>query len=293
MPAAIAAPPILTREIAKPTTLSLATLANARFEEDPEWRSLAVEIYTGTPDDDPAAVKRLYAPNGLTNRTKLWETTQIAYGLQTLGVLDNGCVGLGIACGIEPLIYHFARRTSRLYASDMYGFGWDCAPFEMLTDPERFAPYSYPAQRLTMLQMHASALLIPDNTLDFVYSVSSIEHFGGTKAALGHLKEVNRILKPGGILAFSTEMIIYGGAGGVAPEAKDFFTRTTLEWLILNSDMEKVAPLALTPSRELLENPAPIRLPAWDIAPEHYDRMSCRLRDTVYTDVSVFLRKRL
>ena len=292
MPAAIAAPPVFRLENAKQPALPLCSLANPWFEEDPEWSALAVEIYTGTPDSSPNAVQRLYGREGLTNRKKLWETTHIAYGLQTLGVLDGATVGLGIACGTEPLIYHFARHTARLFASDMYGFGWDCAPFAMLTEAERYAPYSYPAHRLSLLQMHASALLMPDNSMDFVYSVSSIEHFGGTKAALAHLREANRVLKPGGILAFSTEMIIYGGSAGVAPEAKDFFTRTTLEWLILNSDMERVAPLELTPSRDLLENAAPIRLPNWDIAPEHFDRLSCRLRDTVYTDVTVFLRKR-
>lgn len=294
MPSVLAAPPVVSADCAEPSVaLPLCCLPHARFEQNAEWRNLATEIYTGFPEDDPNAVRRLYAPDGVANRKKLWETVHIAYGLQQLGLLDGSATGLGVGCGIEPLTYHFARRVSHLYASDRYGLGWNCAPFEMLARPDKFAPYPYPADRLTVLQMNASALLMPENSMDFIYSVSALEHFGGPKAALLHLKEVCRVLKPEGVLAFSTQLVIYGGSSGVAPEVSDFFTRTTLEWLLVNSGMERVAPIDVTPNRDLLENSAVVRLPDWTIAPEHSNRLSCRVRDTVFTHATVFLRKKI
>jgi SAM-dependent methyltransferase len=293
MPAVLAAPPVVPADSDVQTELPLCCLANPRFEQNAEWRAMATDIYTGVPDDEPDALLRLYAPEGVTNRRKLWETTHLAYGLNALGLLDGTHIGLGVACGTEPLIYHFARHTRHLFVSDRYGMGWKCAPFKMLTRPEKFAPYPYPADRLTVLQMDASALLLPDNSLDFVYSVGSLAHFGGTKAALVHLREAARVLKPNGVLAFSTELIIYGGTGSVAPEAADFFNRTTLEWLLVNSGMERVAPIDVTPNRDLLENPAALRLPEGTAPPEHNDRMSSRVRDTIFTSVTVFLRKKI
>ena len=265
------------------------TLADARMEERADWRSLGVEVYTGQPDTDPDAYQKLYG-DGRYVRKKVWETTHLTYGLRALGLLDGDAVGLGVGCGVEPMLYHLARRTSRLYATDMYGFGWVSAQLDMLHHPENYAPYEYPRERLTMLQMNATQLLLPNDTVDFVYSVSSIEHFGGMRVALAHIREAARILKPGGILAFSTEFILQ--QSGLLPASLNgFFTRTTLEWLIVNSGLERIGSLHLTPDPSLLTEPAEIQLPEWHILREHYSRLSSHLPDVTFTDVTLFLRK--
>ncbi|HZP82988.1 MAG TPA: class I SAM-dependent methyltransferase [Chthonomonadaceae bacterium] len=273
-----------------PDASPLCTLANPSSEEEAAWRSLAVEVYTGQPDADPAAYRRIYE-SGQLPRKKVWETTQVAYGLRALGFLEGDSVGLGVGCGVEPLLYFLACHTARLYATDLYGFGWVTAPLEMLHDPARYAPYDYPRDRLTVLQMNGLGLVMPDASVDFVYSISTIEHFGGPRYALAHAREAARILKPGGVLAFSTEYVLQEGAQGLSPNARDFFNRTMLDWLILNSGLERIGPLDLTPAPELLDDPGVILLPEWTLAQAHFDRLSVRLDDTLFTDVVLFLRK--
>ena len=265
-------------------------LANADMEESAEWRSLGVEVYTGQADVEPEAYHRLYA-NGRYVRKKVWETTHLCNGLRALGLLDGQATGLGVGCGVEPMLYFLARHTTRLYATDMYGWGWVSAQLDMLHHPAKYAPYAYPLDRLTMLQMSATNLLMPDASVDFVYSVSSIEHFGGLRVALAHAREAARILKPGGVLAFSTEFVLQNGGRALPPELNGFFTRPTLEWLIVNSGLARLGDLHLTPAPKLLSEPAGIQLPDWTVPPEHHDRLSSRLDDIIFTDVTLFLQK--
>ena len=145
-----------------------------------------------------------------------------------------------------------------------------------------------------MLQMNATQLLMPDETVDFVYSVSSIEHFGGLRIALAHVREAARILKPGGILAFSTEFILKQSGrdqNSLPSGLSDFFTRATLEWLILNSGLERLGQWHLSPTPELIAMPAEIQLPEWTVPREHHDRLSSQVDGVIFTDVTLFLRK--
>jgi ubiquinone/menaquinone biosynthesis C-methylase UbiE len=58
--------------------------------------------------------------------------------------------------------------------------------------------------------MDGTKLEFPSNTFDIAFSFSSIEHFGGENhsGALKGLKEIERVLKPGGIAVITTEYII-------------------------------------------------------------------------------------
>jgi SAM-dependent methyltransferase len=127
---------------------------------------------------------------------------------------------LGVGAGKEPLAYFLASQVGHVFASDHYGFGWPSAPFEMLLNPDQFAPYKYPRIKLTALQMDGCKLLFPESSLDFIYSVSSIEHFGGYGAALTHLEECRRVLKPGGLVVFTTEFWLAGGRSRIGVSLK-------------------------------------------------------------------------
>ena len=58
--------------------------------------------------------------------------------------------------------------------------------------------------------MNGTQLEFPSDSFDVVFSFSSIEHFGGENysGALKSLKEMERVLKPGGIAVVTTEYII-------------------------------------------------------------------------------------
>ena len=58
--------------------------------------------------------------------------------------------------------------------------------------------------------MDGTKLEFPSETFDIAFSFSSIEHFGGKdhSGALRSMKEIERVLKPGGIAVIATEYII-------------------------------------------------------------------------------------
>ena len=58
--------------------------------------------------------------------------------------------------------------------------------------------------------MDGRALKFADDTFDVTYSLSSIEHFGGFEGAAQTMREMARVLKPGGVLALATEYVISG-----------------------------------------------------------------------------------
>jgi SAM-dependent methyltransferase len=78
----------------------------------------------------------------------------------------------------------------------------------MLTDPAAFAPYPYREERLEVREMNALELSFPDDSFDIVYCLSSIEHFGGVRAAARAAQEMARVVRPGGWLVIVTECLV-------------------------------------------------------------------------------------
>jgi SAM-dependent methyltransferase len=72
--------------------------------------------------------------------------------------------------------------------------------------------------------MDGTKLEFPSESFDIAFSFSSIEHFGGKNhsGALRSLKEIERVLKPGGLAVITTEYIIND------KEHPEFFNRRTI-----------------------------------------------------------------
>ena len=70
--------------------------------------------------------------------------------------------------------------------------------------------------------MDALDLRFEDRTFDAVYSLSSIEHFGGLAGATRALDEMARVLKPSGIVALTTECVINDESGLSRPGLEVF-----------------------------------------------------------------------
>ena len=78
----------------------------------------------------------------------------------------------------------------------------------MLRDPDSVARCAYNRRRLVVQCMDALDLRYEDETFDAVYSLSSIEHFGGLDGVRTALAEQCRVVKVGGVVAFTTEVIV-------------------------------------------------------------------------------------
>ena len=131
--------------------------------------------------------------------------------LQDVGALREDVQVLAVAAGHEAMVYWLTRHVGQVVATDIYGegsFSAGEADATMLTDPAAFSPYAYREDRLEVHSMNALSLGFPDDSFDVVFSLSSIEHFGGPSAAARASREMARVLRPGGHLVIATECLI-------------------------------------------------------------------------------------
>src|SRR5439155_4278315 len=120
---------------------------------------------------------------------------------------------------------YLANKLHSIFATDLYdGKGWKSfAPSDFPENPKKYAPFPYKEDALTVLRMDGTKLEFPSESFDIAFSFSSIEHFGGKNhsGALRSLKEMERVLKPGGLAVITTEYIIND------KEHPEFFNRRT------------------------------------------------------------------
>jgi SAM-dependent methyltransferase len=173
-----------------------------------------------------------------------WEWALAVIAMRRFGKLNNNSKAIGIASAKEPLLFYLANNVNHVYATDLYDSRKDRnAPSDFPENPKKYAPFPYKEDALTVLRMDATNLEFPSDTFDIAFSISSIEHFGGKNhsGALRSLKEVERILKTGGIAAISTEYILND------KEHPEFFNRRTIYDDLINKlqKLQLVEPLDL------------------------------------------------
>jgi SAM-dependent methyltransferase len=80
----------------------------------------------------------------------------------------------------------------------------------MLIDPAQYARFPFRQDHLRVLYMDGLHLDFPDNHFDFAFSFSSIEHFGGHAASAKAVAEMARVVRPGGAVVLTTEVVLNG-----------------------------------------------------------------------------------
>ena len=243
--------------------------------DDPDWR--AVGRLLAVPQDE-----------GWLHR-KAFEWVQCVYGLERLGALGDETRALGVGAGHECVLYYLANRTRLTVATDLYGgaFAGSIAAEAdpaFLTDPARFAPFPYRSDHLAGLPADGLSLPFRDGAFDVVYSLSSIEHFGGHDKAADSVREMARVLKTGGVACVATEFIMEGGQHG------EYFTLEDLDaWIVAASpELELVEPIDLTPpDRRFFDDP--VHLPDDPLHTPHVVLAIDRWR---FTSIVLFFTKR-
>jgi SAM-dependent methyltransferase len=131
--------------------------------------------------------------------------------MSDVGALRDDAQVLAVGAGHEAPLFWLANRVGRVLATDIYGegeFATGEAEGSMLEDPASFAPYDYRRERLEVRWMDARRLDLPDASFDFVFSLSSIEHFGGPDDIARAAAEIGRVLRPGGHACVVTECFV-------------------------------------------------------------------------------------
>lgn len=234
-------------------------------------------------------------PHGMEHR-KHWEFAQLLLGLDGLGVLGDEAMVLAVAAGQEEVTFDLTNRVRWVFATDIYGdgpfVGWE-ADLVMLRNPDAVARCPYNRRRLVVQYMDALDLRYEDETFDAVYSLSSIEHFGGLDGVRRALDEQRRVVRPGGVVAFTTEVIVNGAPGfeqehlllstpeqieAVCGEVPGLSLVEPIDFSLSEASRAKVKPLA-----EAISDTAAGRAEYPAIVISHEGRE--------FTSVSVFLRR--
>jgi len=259
------------RVAAVPVDTQLCELSNPAKWDNEEWLVLLRSL--GLTDDKVAMHRKPY------------EFTQLLYGCRRLGLLGADASFVSIGAGHEQVLYWLANHVGRVVATDMYEGSWQGERAKegdptVLVNPDQYAPFPYRKERLTFMKMDGRYLQFPDGTFDVAYSLSSIEHFGGHAGAVQTMKEMARVVRPGGVVVIATEYVVSG------PPCEETFQPDEIHGLVRESGLELVEPIDELVYRRYQTRP--VRL---DVDPYQSPHMLVQLGDTVFTSVMLFLRK--
>jgi len=258
-----------------PRDVQLCELANPAKWDNPDWMRLLKAM---------AVVPH----SKLAMHRKSYEWTQLAFGLSHLGFVaptrDDASI-LSVGAGHECILYWLANHAGHVTATDLYEGRWTSdgsreGDADVITDPDRFAPFEYRRDRLNFRRMDGRSLRFADASFDVVYSLSSIEHFGGFDGARTAVVEMSRVLKPGGVAVLATEYILSG------PDHDEAFQPDVFRRLIDVPNLTLVEPIDELVYRRYDSKVVDLRA---NIGQRPH--MVVRIGDTVFTSVMVFLRK--
>lgn len=214
---------------------------------------------------------------------KVWEFNQALYGLRRLRRLAPAATALGIGCGHEELMYFLANRIARVIATDLYEGTWigGESDADVLANPAKYAPFKYREDHLHVRRMDGLALDAEAGTFDFVFCLSSIEHFGRLQDKLRALQEMFRVLKPGGVAVLTTEVVLNRLGRGA-----QYFPAPTLLALVGEAGFALDGAPDLRVESEYAGRP--LALPMDTFVSPH---VVLRNFNTIYTSVALFLMK--
>lgn len=210
---------------------------------------------------------------------KSWEVAMALRALREHGTLHEDAEILGVGAGAEATVFVLTNHVRRVFATDLYlePGGWGhTAHTAMLAQPEQFWSGPWQPGRLVVQHMDALGLHYEDESFDAIFSSSSLEHFGTRDDVHIALREMHRVLKPGGLCSISTEFRLEGPPPGL-PGIHMFDCRDVEELILGAADWAPVGgPLQFTPSPRTMSVVTPFeqavqdieqRRPRWSLYP--------------------------
>jgi len=185
-------------------------LKEERIENSVPFNKIAnvSDIYNKEWSNAIKELSPIFSMNKESFHRKTWEFNHIIYILKKSGYLYQKNKGLAIGAGREQILYYLAHKIEKITGIDLFEgnyIGGEDEP-DIPKNPKRYASFIYPDTNLDVIKMDALNLEFEDNSFDFIFSASSIEHFGSKKDILKSIKEMYRVLKPGGITVITTEI---------------------------------------------------------------------------------------
>jgi SAM-dependent methyltransferase len=235
-------------------------------------------------------------PQGLIHR-KDWEWAIGIMAMKRFDKLNKSSTAIGVGSGTEPIPFYLANKISHVYATDLYEESrWkEDISLDFPEDPQKYSPFPYREDALTVMRMDGSKLDFPDETFDIAFSFSSIEHFGGENhsGALKSMREIERVLKPGGIAVIATEYILNG------KKHPEFFNKRTIYSDLIDKldKLKLVEPLDLRMTASTLDTIIDhFTIDAnWDNVDEEYKKshplVLLKIRNILFTSIMIVFQK--
>ena len=268
---------------------SLSEVMNPRRYDHPDWLTLHYELESYSYDE------HVFHKGDCHIVRKGWEWTHCIYGLQKLGAIRREARGLGVGAGREPVIFYLMDRISHVVATDLYGAAaWSKnvareAEAAITADAQPFCKRPIRPERLAFKVADGTDLPFDAESFDIIWSLSSIEHFGGHDQAAAAMREMGRVTAPGGIVALATEYLLLEEL-----RHPNFFNRADLEASLIAPAREMGLELADTPSFDTLPTPYLV-----DSVPVPQDEHRLRRHvvlndgDVQWTSIMLFFQKPL
>jgi SAM-dependent methyltransferase len=188
---------------------------------------------------------------------KQWEFAAIFDELRRAGAVRYDARGISLGAGRELLLYALANRVEHIWATDLYSETTDW-PDARTHDLEHFVrddpPFPVNQEQLSVRDMDMRQIDFADESFDFAYSSSAIDHIGRWQDFRTHLTEVRRVLKPGGVYVMTTD-IIYGPSWEEVGNFK--FDPDGLRQLLHESHMAHAGTVDCRITRHLANAPLP------------------------------------
>lgn len=219
--------------------MSLSEVINISRYKDPTWLRFHKELEAYSID------KHVFKHTSGEIYRKGWEWTQCIYGLSQLNMIEPDKRALGVGAGREPVIFWLADHIKEVVATDLYGNDtWSGkagnhgneAPIDILKDASKYSPKPIAKDRIRFENADGTHLQYKDETFDFCWSLSSIEHFGGHDASRKAVQEMSRVTKKNGIICIATEYLLLDDT----PHAEYFTKQQIIDYLINASHQLKL-----------------------------------------------------
>jgi SAM-dependent methyltransferase len=155
----------------------------------------------------------LLQPVGRISRQSWVEVIGLMH-LQRLNYLLPDVKGMGLGCGHSRVLYYLTRHCRKIVAADLYlsndSARANTANSDIFKHPGKYAPFAYVASKLEMLNAAGDKLPAKNTNFDFVFSFAPAEYLGPKARIAMILREVDRVLKPGGHLVLAIELVVNG-----------------------------------------------------------------------------------
>lgn len=162
-----------------------------------------------------------------------WEVAMTVRALRELGAMrrDARILGVCVGVGAETTAAYLTRHVGEVVVTGL-------------------------CLRGSARDEEARVFESPDGGFDGIFSLSAIEHLGSDDEIAAAAFEMGRVLRPGGILALTTDLLLMGPSGARGGAEGRPFTEADLRRLIVEaSGLELVGDLDVVVSSATLESP--------------------------------------